>query len=139
MLVERSISMAEHPNAELHRKGHEAFTRLDMDTLAELFAEDTVWHMPGRSQVSGDLVGREAVFGFFNKLGELSDGSLAISEEHDFLGTDDHSVALFRVTAQRNNKTLESNLIEVVHWRNGQIVENWTSFEDQYAWDEFWS
>ncbi len=131
--------MAEHPNAELHRKGHEAFSRSDMDTLAELIAEDTVWYMPGRSQVSGDLVGRDAVFGFFKKLGELSDGSLAISEEHDFMATDDHSVALFRVTAQRNNTTLEANLIEVVHWRNGQITENWTSFDDQYAWDEFWS
>jgi len=131
--------MAEHPNAELHRKGHEAFSRQDIDTLTDLIAEDTVWHIPGRSQVSGEYVGREAVFGYLNKVGELTDGSVAISEEHDFLATDDHSVALFRVTAKRNNKTLESNICEVVHWRDGKIVENWATFDDQYAWDEFWS
>lgn len=131
--------MAEHPNAVLHRKGHEAFSNQDMDALTELIAEDTIWHVPGKSQVSGDLVGRDAVFGFFNKVGELSEGTITMAEEHDFLGTNDHSVALFRVTAQRNGKVLEANLIEVTHWRNGQISENWTSFGDQYAWDEFWS
>ncbi len=68
--------MAEHPNAVLHRRGHEAFARGDMETLTKLIAEDTVWHVSGRSPISGDLLGREAVFGFFAKLNELSGGRL---------------------------------------------------------------
>ncbi len=130
--------MPQHPNAALHRRGHEAFSRGDMDTLTELIADDTVWHMPGRSPLSGDLHGREAVFGFFAKLNELSGGTAKIND-HDFLATDEHSVALFRVVATRGGKTLESRLCEVIHWRNSQIVEDWTSFDDQYGWDQFWS
>ena len=131
--------MAEHQNAILHSNGHQAFMNQEMDTLTNLIAEDTVWHIPGRSQVAGDLVGRDAVFAWFGKVGELSNGTIAIAEDHDFLGTDKHSVSLFRATAQRNGKTLQVNVVEVVHWQEGKIVENWQSFDDQYAWDEFWS
>ncbi len=131
--------MAEHPNVEILRRGHEAFARGDMTALAEIIAEDTVWHWPGRSQVSGVFRGREAVFAVFAKLGELSEGTFRIVEDHDFLGTDEHGVALFRVTGTRGGKTLNVNVCEVVHVRNGQIVEEWLSFDDQYAADDFWA
>ncbi|MFQ5873715.1 MAG: nuclear transport factor 2 family protein [Dehalococcoidia bacterium] len=131
--------MTEHPNATLHRRGHEAFSKGDMATLTELIAEDTVWHVAGKSQLSGDYQGREAVFGFFAKMNELTGGAVKIVEDHDFLGTDEHSVALFRVEATRGGRTLGARFIEVVHWRNGQIAENWMSSDDQYALDEFWS
>ena len=134
--------MAEHPNAALHRKGHEAFSKGDMATLAELIAEDTVWHTAGRSPVSGDSRGRDAVFEFFAKLAELSGGTMKI-HDHDFLASDAHShqhtVALFRITATRGDKTLDANYCEVVHWRDGQVVEDWGFAYDQYAFDEFWS
>ena len=66
--------MSEHPNAALHRKGHEAFSRGDIEVLAEMIAEDTVWHCPGKGLISGDFHGREAVFGeFFAKMDELRD------------------------------------------------------------------
>ena len=45
--------MSEHPNAARLRRGHEAFSSGDMDTLTELIAEDTVWHWPGKSPISG--------------------------------------------------------------------------------------
>ena len=131
--------MAEHPNAALIRRGHEAFARGDMTALAEIIAEDTVWHWPGRSQISGTFRGREAVFGAFAKLPELTQGTFRIEEDHDFLGTDEHGVALFRVTGTRGGKTLNANVCEVVHVRNGQVVEEWISSDDQYAWDDFWS
>ena len=131
--------MADHPNAALHRRAHEAFSSQDMDTLIQLIAEDTVWHIPGRNQLSGDLIGRDAVLGFFQRAGALSERNLVIVGVHDFFGIDDRSVALVRVTAERNGKTLEGNLIEVVHWRDGQMSENWHAVGDQYAWDEFWS
>ncbi len=131
--------MADHPNVELLRRGHEAFASGDMTALAELIAEDTVWHWPGRSQVSGVFRGREAVFGAFTKLAELTEGTFRIQEDHDFLGTDEHGVALFRLTGTRGGKTMNVNAIEVVHVRNGQVVEEWLSFDDQYAADDFWS
>ena len=98
-----------------------------------------MWHWPGRNQVSGVYRGREAVFGAFAKLAELTAGTLRIDEDHDFLGTDEHGVALFRITGTRGGKTLHANVCEVVHGRNGQVVEEWNSYDDQYAWDDFWS
>ena len=130
--------MAEHPNAALLRKGHEAFSRGDRETLTEIIAEDTLWHIAGNSPVSGDYRGQEAVFGFFDKLAELSGGTLKI-ENLDFLGNDEHVVALFKMTATREGKTLDANLCEVGHWREGQIVEDWIFVYDQYAFNEFWS
>ena len=49
-------------NAELVRRGYEAFNSGDMTTLAELFDEAAVWHLPGRSSLANDYRGREATF-----------------------------------------------------------------------------
>ncbi len=130
--------MAEHPNAALLRKGHEAFSRGDRETLTEIIAEDTLWHIAGKSPIAGEYRGREAVFGFFDKIAELTGGTFKI-EDHDFLGSDEHAVALFKMTATREGKTLKANFCEVVHWREGQIVEDWGCAYDQYAFDDFWS
>ena len=129
--------MAEHPDVETHRKGHEAFRRGDMDYLAGIFAEDTVWHWSGKSQISGDHVGRDAVFAAFGKIAELAGDSIEL-EDHDFLGNDDHTVALGTTRASREGKSLEANFVEVCHWRDGKLIEEWYIVEDQAAADEFW-
>ncbi len=53
--------MADHPNAELLRKGYEAFDKGDIAALTDMFAEDVVWHVTGTSPISGVHRGREAV------------------------------------------------------------------------------
>ena len=35
-----------HPNEDLIRRGYDAFSSGDMDTLRELFHPDIVWHAP---------------------------------------------------------------------------------------------
>ena len=39
-----------HENAELVRRGYEAFNTGDMETLTELFDESASWHTPGRAR-----------------------------------------------------------------------------------------
>ena len=130
----------EQSNAALHQKAHEAFTRGDIDVLTEMIAEDTVWHWPGKSLISGEFRGREAVFRkFFGKMDELSGGTAKFVGHQDYLGNDEHSVALFRFAATRNGKTLEFKVCEDIRWRNGQIVEEWIYLDDQYGWDALWS
>ena len=132
--------MSEHPNAALHRKAHEAFSSRDMDTLTAMTAEDTVWHSPGKSTISGDFHGREAVFGeLFGKMDELSGGTARFVENQDYFGNDERSVALFRFAATRDGKIEEVGVCEVVRWRGGQAVEEWSYCDDQYRWDAFWS
>lgn len=130
--------MAEHPNVERLRKGYAAYSTGDMAVLTELFAEDTLWHIAGRSPVSGDYKGRDAVFGFFGKLMELSGGTSKV-EVHDLLANDDHAVAIVTGTGTRNGKTLNSPDVHVFHMRDGQVAEFWDSPLDQYEADEFWS
>ena len=130
--------MTEHPNTALHRQGHEAFSKGDMEFLTGIIADDTVWHWSGKNQIAGDYQGRDAVFGVFAKLAELTEGNIELVD-HDFLGNDDHTVALSTLTATRGDKTLEYKFCETLHWSDGKITEEWIFFEDQYAVDEFWA
>ncbi len=130
--------MVEHPNVARHREGHDAFKTGNMDVLTRLLAEDTVWHRSGNSPMSGEFRGRNAVFGLFAKLAELTGGNVQL-EDHDFLGNDNHTVALSQVRATREGKSLDTKSIEVCHWHNGQITEEWLFSEDQSAEDDFWS
>ena len=65
--------MAEHPNVARIRDGYAAFAKGDFAALTDLLAEDLVWHQGGRSQLAGDYRGREAVFGYFAKLMEVTE------------------------------------------------------------------
>jgi uncharacterized protein len=67
-----------HPNEDLIRRGYDAFSRGDMDTLRELFHLDIVWHAPGRSQLFGDHRGVDAVLGYFGRTMELTGGNFRV-------------------------------------------------------------
>jgi ketosteroid isomerase-like protein len=62
-----STVITEHPNAELVRRGYEAFNNANLETLTEIFDESASWHTPGRGPLAGDRVGRDAVFAQFGQ------------------------------------------------------------------------
>lgn len=131
--------MAEHPNAQRLREGYEAFAKQDMETLNEFFAEDIVWHVPGHSPLAGTYKGKEEVFGFFMKLGELTQGSFSF-EFHDFLANDEHGVAMVQARAQRDGKTLDEKAVHVWHISpEGKATEFWGFSEDITKGDDFFS
>jgi hypothetical protein len=127
-----------HPNEELLRKGFDAFGKGDLDGVKALFADDIVWHVPGSSQLSGDYKGQGEVMAWLGKNLELSGGTLK-TEVHDVLGNDEHAVALFTITAQREGKSLHDNACQVVHVSGGKVTESWLHPGDQKTVDEFWS
>jgi hypothetical protein len=47
-------TMGADENAEIIRRGYEAFNSADMETLTEIFDEGAVWHTPGCSSLAGD-------------------------------------------------------------------------------------
>jgi ketosteroid isomerase-like protein len=126
-----------HPNEDLVRRGYQAFSTGDIETLGELFADDVVWHVGGRSQLAGDYRGKQEVFGFFGKLAELSGGTFRI-ELHDVLANDEHAIALQKATGEREGKTLDDNGVVVYHARDGKVTESWLHPGDPYGIDEFW-
>jgi uncharacterized protein len=130
--------VADHPNLELMRRGYAAYTSGDLETIDRLFADDVVWHVSGRSPISGDYTGKEQVFGFFGKLQELSGGTSRV-EVHDLLADDDHGVAIVTQSASRDGRTYEGRVTHVLHLRDGKVTEFWDAYVDQYASDEFWA
>lgn len=127
-----------HPNEDLVRRGFAAFGTGDLATLGELFADDIVWHVGGRSPISGDYKGKDEVFGFFAQLAERAGGTFRV-DIHDVLANDEHVVALTKGTAQRQGKTLTDSGAQVFHVQGGKVTEQWFHPGDPYASDEFWS
>jgi uncharacterized protein len=127
--------MAEHSNVARIRDGYAAFARSDFAALNDLFAEELLWHTGGRNQLAGDYRGRDAVYGFFGKLMEITEGSFHLYL-HAVLADDDHGVALTMATASRGGRSVTVEVTDVMHLRDGKIVECWTTSFDPYAFDE---
>jgi hypothetical protein len=53
--------------AELHRRQGEMYAGGSVDPVVELLAEDIIWHVPGRSPISGDHRGVGQVIEYFEK------------------------------------------------------------------------
>jgi ketosteroid isomerase-like protein len=127
-----------HPNEEIVRSGFDAFAKGDVDTLRQLFDQDAVWHVPGRSPLSGDHRGMDAILGFLARTMELTGGTFR-AEVHDVVANDEHAVALYVTRGEREGRTLQSRDVLVSHIRNGKLAEAWLLSADLYAVDEFFS
>lgn len=126
--------MADHPNIERLRNGYAAFGQGDFEALNDLFAEDVLWHVGGRNPLAGDYRGRDAVYGFFRRLMEVTEGTFRI-DLHALLADAEHGVALTVVSGSRDGKTITTNGAHVFHLRDGVVTEFWDASTDQYASD----
>jgi ketosteroid isomerase-like protein len=127
--------MAEHPNVARIRDGYATFSTGNFAALNDFFAEDILWHAGGRNQLAGEYRGRDAVYGFFGKLMEISGGTFRI-EVHTILADDEHGVALLVSSSSRGGRSIEIKDVHVFHLRDGKVVEFWDASTDQYSADE---
>jgi ketosteroid isomerase-like protein len=130
--------VADHPNVELLQRGYAAYSSGDMETINEVFADDIVWHIGGRSDLAGDYNGKDEVFGFFAKLMERSEGTNRI-EVHDVLANDEHGAVLVTETATRGEHEFSGRSVHTFHLHDGKVTEFWDAPLDQYATDEFYA
>lgn len=131
--------MAEHPNETLVRKGYEAFSSGDMDTMSEVMAPDVVHETPGSNQVSGERKGQSEVFARFGKLAELTGGTVKVELLDVRAEGDDRVVARHRATAEREGKKLDVGQTIVFTVVDGKITRLDESSDDVEAEDKFWS
>ncbi len=127
-----------HPNEELLRREYEARARGELSALQELFHEDIVWHVPGRSAIAGAYRGRDEVMEYTRRRQELAEGSFKINV-HDILANDDWALVIAAGRVQRQGKTHEWRAHGLYRFRDGKIAECRVLPEDQYAFDEIWS
>ena len=128
-----------HKNAELVRRGYEAFNKADLNTLTEIFNEKASWHTPGRGSAAGDYVGRDAVFGQFGRYGGETDGTFRAELRHLLADDEGYVVGIHHNTGKRRGKRLDVDCCLVLRIENGRIVDGKEHFYDLAAWDEFWS
>jgi len=127
------------PNEGLVRAASAAFGRGDLGALQDQFlAADIVWHIAGTGPLAGDYAGAAQVMGLLGKISELSGGTVR-PELHDVLVSNDHTVALTTIRAERAGKQLQLNLVHVIHAENGKATEVWTHSSDPGAAAQFWS
>jgi ketosteroid isomerase-like protein len=89
-------------NEELIRKLFDAFGRRDLEAAVDLFADDAVFHVPGRSGISGTYRGHDGILDYWRRQIELSKGSFR-TQVTSVVPEDDH-VIVFVATSQLSGK-----------------------------------
>ena len=126
-------------NAEIVRRGYEAFNRADIATLTEIIDPNASWHTPGRSPVAGHYLGRDAVFAQFGRYWGDTAGTFKAELEQVFTSGDGRVIGLHHNSAERNGKQLDTDCCIVFEIENGRLVSGREHFFDLDNWDEFWS
>jgi uncharacterized protein len=126
---------AEHPSAQLLRRAHQAFASGDTEAIKELFADDIVSVIPGRSAVSGTERGIDNVLANAAAIMERTNGTYS-AVAVDYLGTDRHAVALTRLTAERDGMRLDTGQVVIFEVVDGKLANSFHIPYDLYAWDE---
>jgi ketosteroid isomerase-like protein len=126
-------------NAELLRTAYEAFATGDVPAVLAIFSEDITFHIPGRNPISGDYTGHDEVTGFFQALGERSNGTFRI-DVHDILDNgDDTVVALVTHNAQRETGELAMAAVHVWAVKDGKATSHQSFVVEDEESDRFWS
>ncbi|CAL9454926.1 nuclear transport factor 2 family protein [Streptomyces griseomycini] len=131
--------MAEHPNAQLVRKGYEAFTNGDMDTLRGLMAADATHHVPGTGTLSGDYKGQDAVIDLYRRLGEETDGTFGAELRQVLVDGRGHAVSLHHITGDRRGRHLDLDGGIVFRIVGDKITDLDECVADLDAMNDFWS
>ena len=127
-----------HPNVEHLRSFLDAYAAHDRAGLSTCLAEDAVWHVGGKHSLSGDYRGREAILGYFDRVGAETAGTLTL-EPVEVVANDLRGAAFLRVTADRDGRHLDVTMAEAfVFATDGTITEFWAHSNDQDAVDGFW-
>lgn len=129
--------MAASPDADIAtmRRGYEAFSRGDMETLRQIWTSDIVWHVGGRSRLSGEKRGPDAILAYFGQLIEASGGTFRV-ELHDVVAGEAHVVSMHTATAERDGRSFTIRSVLVAHMRDGKFAEVWDLHNDSRVLDE---
>lgn len=109
----------------------------DLDGIAQVMAENVVWHIPGRHPLSGTKLGRDEVLAFFSQL-----GNAGFKAEPIYFGADEtHVVDIHRGWSNVDGKpNVDTTWALVYRIEDGKIVEATNLSADQDAANTFfWS
>jgi ketosteroid isomerase-like protein len=129
---------AAQANATLIKSAYDAFSRGDTQSVFAVFAENILWHVPGRGPLSRDYHGHAEVGGFFERFIGLSEGTFRIQIDQ-ILANRDRVVVLCTESASRAGRSWSSPQVHVWTVKDGRATAFWEYEGDQQGEDEFWS
>lgn len=131
--------MAEHPHAALIRRGYEAFSAGDMDTLASLMTSDVTHHVPGTHPLSGDHKGIKAVLDYYGQLATQTNGTLRVELQNLLVDGRGHVVSVTRISAEREGRKLDQTDSIVFRIVGDKVTDLDECVEDIDATNEFFA
>ncbi|MGW3649362.1 nuclear transport factor 2 family protein [Streptomyces sp. NPDC000878] len=131
--------MAENPHAALVRKGYDAFSRGDMDTMRTLIASDATHHVPGSHPLSGDFKGQDAIIEMYGRLAEETAGSMRVVLMNILVDGRGHAVAVHRFTAERQGRRIDEPGAIVFRIVGDKVTDLDECVEDIDRANEFWA
>ncbi len=114
----------------------DALAKGDIEQAVQYFADDAVWHLLGKSVVSGDYKGREAIMRLLQRVFQMTGGTFRL-KLIDIMASAEYVALWPRITAARGGKMLDVKLSMIFKVCNGKIVETWN--HRQPALDAFLS
>ncbi|MET8678302.1 nuclear transport factor 2 family protein [Streptomyces sp. NPDC004647] len=130
--------MAEHPDCALVRRGYEAFSSGDLDTLATLMTSDVTHHVPGDNMMSGHHKGRDAVMQLYRNIAEETNGTFRVELEHLFADGRGHVMSVHRSYADRGDRGVEMPGGIFFTIVGGKVSDLDECVEDIEVENEFW-
>lgn len=114
-----------------------ALEAADGPAIAELLADDVVYHFPGRSPLAGTYQGKAEIMGLFRSIAATL-GAPPGLRSHDVLASEAHALDLAIHSAKRGGRPFEWRAIRLYHFGEGGLVtEIFLTIEDLHAFDEY--
>lgn len=126
-----------HPNEEALRRADEAQAGGDVQAMMDMFADDAVIHVGGRSKLGGDYKGKDQLMDVYGRFMQAL-GNIIEMKSHDILANDTHGIQLQTTTAERDGQRITINAVGVMHFNNGKVTEAWFLDEDPYTADPWY-
>jgi ketosteroid isomerase-like protein len=135
----RKEQMMAQSDAEILKSAYEAFANGDVPGVLAVLAEDIDFHIPGDSPVAGTYTGHDEVVGFFQKLGQLSNGTFTVTAREIFDNGTGTVAALCTLGGERNGQNSSFDTVQVWRFADGKATSFREFNDDQAGLDAFWS
>lgn len=124
--------------AELHRRQGEMYAGGSIDAVAELLAEDIVWHVPGTSPIAGDHRGIGQVVAYFERRRRQASSTMRM-RPGELLADGDAVVQFVAGSAELDGERVSWKTIGVYRVEDDRVREVWLVALDLDHFDRIWS
>ena len=109
-----------------------------VEPVADLLAEDIVWHVPGSSPIAGEHRGRSAVLEYFVARRRLARGTMRMLPK-EAIADEEAVVQLVDGTAVLDGEEVSWRTVGVYRVGDGMIAEVWLVPLDLDRFNRLWS